>query len=151
MRWDPEAVSSTAWTVPLKSAAILAQVRQGCAGLRMQTLARQAIAELAKGFSTGLVLWAGSTPCTPTLVCGSCAVCPDCHFSCHDGVRIVRGAETGCGGFPWVWLFAALVCGVAVGFVAGRGTWTVGEIGESPRRGSVTVGKGGKGVVRQLE
>ena len=117
----------------------------------MQTLARQAIAELAKGVSTGLVVWAGTAPCTPTLVCGSCAICPDCHCSCHDGVRAPRLADADCGGFSLGWLVAALAGGVVIGLVLASGLRRRGESEAAPRRSPCASLKAGKGVVRQLD
>ena len=120
---------------------------RGC----MQTLARQAIAELAKGVSTGLVVWAGAAPCTPTLVCSSCALCPDCHCSCHDGVRASRPADADCGGFALGWLVAALACGVVIGLVLAAGLRHRSEPETAPRRSLCAPPKAGKGVVRQLD
>ena len=120
-------------------------------GLRMQTLARQAIAELAKGVSTGLVVWAGAAPCTPTLVCSSCALCPDCHCSCHDGVRAPRLADADCGGFSLGWLVAALAGGVVIGLVLAAGLRHRSEFEAAPRRSPCAPPKAGKGVVRQLD
>ena len=120
-------------------------------GALMQTLARQAIAELAKGVSTGLVVWAGTAPCTPTLVCSSCALCPDCHCSCHDGVRAPRLADADCGGFSLGWLVAALACGVALGLALASGLRRRGEPEAAPRRSPCASLKAGKGVVRQLD
>ncbi len=140
--WVPEAVSEQSLYRAPKSAAILVQVRQRRAGPLMQALARQAVAEIAHGLSTGLVVWAGSAPCAPTLVCASC---PDCQCSCQDGARVQPAAvASGCG-FAIIWLVVALGCGLCMGFAAGRFSST--SRFEAPRRAV----KGGRGVVLQLE
>ena len=104
----------------------------------MQALARQAVAEVVHGISTGIVVWAGGTPCSPTLVC---VECPDCHCSCQDGVRAQPSvAASGDGILGWL-VVVALALGIVGGFIAGRASVT-------PAR---RPGKGGRGVVLQLE
>ncbi len=104
----------------------------------MLALFRQAIPEAVRGLSTGFIVWAGASPCAPTLVC---AACPDC--TCTFDVVTRRGAppEGACTGIALSWLVFALLVGVALGAVGAR------AIGFTPRR---IVGKCGRGVVLQL-
>ena len=103
----------------------------------MNAVLRQAVGEISRGLSTGLVTWAASSPRAPHLVC---AVCPDCVCSCRDGVRssAVSGGEGG--GLPALAVAFGFVLGVAFvlavqplcgrsaaqvgkGKTAGRGAW----------------------------
>jgi hypothetical protein len=104
----------------------------------MLAVLKQAIPEALRGLSTGVIVWAGTAPCAPTLVCSAC---PDCSCTCDGATRRGPSVEAACSGVaPW-WVAAALVVGALVGFVGARCALP------EPRRPG---GKGGRGVVLQL-
>ena len=80
----------------------------------MQAVLRQAVGELARGFSTGLAIWAGShcPPCAPTLQCAEAPRLPDCH--CYGGSTPPPALAPSGGSFQLVgWLVAAFLLGWA--------------------------------------
>ena len=73
----------------------------------MQGAVRAALGELARGASTGVILWSGSScpacQCSPQLSCPEQHRCADCV--CSSGERVVR-SEVG-----WQhWAFGGLLC-----------------------------------------
>ncbi len=67
----------------------------------------QAIIEVAKGLSTGFVVWAGKSACSHTL---QCSVCPDCHRSCRDDAWVLDAPE----GYSLLWLVVVFGVGIVV-------------------------------------
>ncbi len=106
----------------------------------MLAVIKQAIPEAIKGLSTGFIVWAGSSPCSPQLVC---AVCPDCICTCDGTTRRGPAPAALCRGDAWLVVVAllALVAGTLLGY-----SFALCSVREQRRAG----GKGARGVVLQL-
>ena len=93
----------------------------------MQALARGAASEIARGFSTGIAVWASRSDCVcaPTL---QCPLCPDCH--CVGG--LTRASDSPLLWTHWAIFGLAVLLALLTGFAAGR-------FGASPRVGTTPV------------
>ncbi len=112
-------------------------------GRLMQAVVRQAVAELARGLSTGFVLWSGCP------ACGSCepvfhCTCPDCV--CQGGGRI-RSEPGGLNFFGWCCLVGLGLALLAAGAVAGR--W--GQIHHDGRFPDRSSSRRSRGVLRDTQ
>ena len=111
----------------------------------MQAALRSALAELARGLSTGAVVLAGSPrcpACQPTLSCEAPPRCPDCV--CYAGER---GSLTEPPGSVSVFLLTLVVIlvfvsGGLIGYIYGRRHKVVTELQVSGVSGK----KGGRGI-----
>ena len=102
----------------------------------MNAVLRQAVGEISRGVSMGLVTWAASSPCSPHLVC---AACPDCVCSCRDGGRVVATAD--CEGCPGSSI-AAAVFGFALGVAVVLGCQALRTRGATQSSKGRTSGRG---------
>jgi hypothetical protein len=83
----------------------------------MQAALRVAAGEVARGLSTGLIVWAGggqcpACTCAPTLTCPELPRAADCV--CHGGHRVVECEASGWGSAA---LLVALLIGAGLGVV----------------------------------
>ncbi|CAK0789434.1 unnamed protein product [Prorocentrum cordatum] len=87
---------------------------------RTQAAARAAVAELARGLSTGVVLRASSAPCPPCSCAPalSCPACPDCHLECGPGSIVSSPRQVPVYFVLFSYVLAALVGGL-FGFIGG--------------------------------
>ena len=115
----------------------------------MQAALRSALAEFARGASTGLVVLAGSKcaacpPCSPVLTCGTYPACPDCV--CGDGVRANRNDACGFSfGVVTVALAGGIIVGVVLGILLGA------KICKRERTSRFEGVPRGRGVLRSLD
>ncbi len=88
----------------------------------MQAVVRGAITEAARGFSTGLVVWASNTPAVCNCACPEQPRCPDCI--CQGSERVCRQDTAAAEPGWWLAVAAAAFAGFLAGYVF-RGLVTV--------------------------
>ncbi len=88
----------------------------------MQAVVRGAITEAARGFSTGLVVWASHSPAVCNCACPEQPRCPDCI--CQGSERVCRQDPAAAESGWWLAVGAAVIVGFFGGYLF-RGLSTV--------------------------